>query len=183
MQILFNLIFLVMLSGCSVLPYQIEATNTPFPRTRPDDFRIEYYWETGSLPSPHFYYYEINIGPGVVGEIKFQADYSDQEPPIWIESIEISRDDMDELYEMLYVIGLFDMVWLQVEDIPDGGSATKLLVYAYGQEFTIPSFVAGEQQSKDAMALYGQIESLVSQEIWDKLMALHDQYVAENEED
>lgn len=172
-----------MLSGCAVLPNRIEAPVTPFPQIRPDDFHIEYYWETGSLPPPYFYFYEIKIGPGFIGEITFQADYSDQEPPIWIETIEISQDDLDGLYEMLYTIGMFDKEWLQVEDIPDGGSATKLIVYAFGQEFTIPSYVAGGQQSKDARALYEQIESLVSQEIWDKLMALHDQYVAENEED
>jgi len=51
----------------------------------------------------------------------------------------------------------------QAKDIPDGGSANKLSVTAYGQEFLIPSYVAGEERAKDAKALYEFIEGLVIQ--------------------
>jgi len=174
---------ILFMAGCAASEPIPVHTNTPFLATRPDDFQVEYYWETGSLPPPYFYFYEVTIGPGPEGEIRFQADYSEQDPPIWIEPIAVSENDLDRLYGMLVNMGMFAKEWLQAEDIPDGGSASKLSVRAYGQNFTIPSYVAGEQLSKDARTLYKHIENLVPQETWDKLMVLHDEYVAENEED
>lgn len=174
----------LILVGCAtpLLSPTITPTTTPFPQVRPDDFQVEYYWETGSLPPPYFYLYRIRIGPEAIGEIEFQADYSDEDPPIWIEPLNISEADLDLLYEMLNDMGMFVQEWIQATDTPDGGSASKLSSFAHGQEFSIPSFVAGEQQSSDARELYEYIESLVPQETWDKLLVLHDEYVAENEE-
>lgn len=156
--------------------------STPWPETRPDDFQIEYYWETGSLPPPYFYSYKISIGPGNHGEINFQADYSDEDPPVWIENIEVSDAELGQLYQMLHEMGMFEKEWQQAADTPDGGSVSKLSGDAYGYEFAIPSFVAGKQQEKDARALYEYIETLVPQETWEKLLSLHDEYVEKNEE-
>jgi len=168
------------LTGCaSLVP---SPAPTPFPTSRPVDFQFKYYWETGSLPPPYFFAYEIFVGPGAKGEIKFQADYSGDNTPIWIETIDITENDLDQLYEMLYAMGMFEKEWLQVTDTPTGGGASYLAGIAYEQAFNIPSYVAGEQQAQDAKALYEHIDSLVPKGTWDKLMALHDAYVAENED-
>lgn len=156
--------------------------STPWPETRPDDFQIEYYWETGSLPPPYFYSYRITVGPGAGGEIKFQADYSGEETPLWVEAIDITENDLDQLYKTLIAMGMFEIEWLQATDIPTGGSASFLTGLAHGTKFSIPSFVAGKQQEKDARALYEYIKTLVPQETWEKLMSLHDEYVEKNEE-
>ena len=166
----------LLLTGCASL------LSTPFPTVRPDDFQLEYYWETGSLPPPYFYSYRITLGPGTRAEIEFQADYSGDNTPVWLEVIDITENDLDQLYEMLYTMGMFEKEWLQATDTPAGGSASYLKGVAYGQAFSIPSFVAGDQQARDARALYEHIEGLVPRETWVKLLALHDDYVAENEE-
>lgn len=149
---------------------------------RPNDFQLEYYWETGSLPPPYFYSYQIFIGPGSKGEIRFQADYSGQDPPVWVESIEISEVELDQLYQMLHEMGMFEKEWRQAADTPDGGSASKLSGIASGHEFFIPSYVDNDQQAGDADALYEFIETLVPQNTWKKLMSLHDEYVEANDE-
>ena len=174
---------ILFIAGCAVIEPAVELANTPFPKTRPGDFQIKYYWETGALPPPYFYSYTIAIGPGVQGEIEFVADYEDEDPPVWVEQITISDQELDHLYQKLFEMALFEGGWQQAEDIPDGGSANKLSVTAYGQEFLIPSYVAGEERAKDAKALYELIEGLVSQEIWEELNTLHDEYVREHEED
>ena len=166
----------LLLTGCSSLG------STPFPSARPDDFQLEYYWETGSLPPPYFYSYRIYLGAGTQGEIKFQADYSGEQTPVWVEAVNLTENDLNRLYEMLYTMGMFEKEWLQATDTPAGGSASYLKGVAYGQAFSIPSFVAGDQQARDARALYEHIEGLVPRETWVKLLALHDDYVAENEE-
>ncbi len=180
MKTMFFLSLPLLLTACASLMPSPEPT--PFPMARPDDFQIKYYWETGSLPPPYFYAYEIFVGPGTRGELKFQADYNDEDPPVWIETIDITENDLDRLYEMLYAMGMFENEWLQVTDTPTGGSASYLTGIAYEQVFDIPRYVAGEQQAKDARVLYEHIDSLVPKEIWDKLLGLHDEYVEENEE-
>ena len=52
-----------------------------------------------------------------------------------------------------------------------------------GLDFSIPSFVKGDQDAKDIRKVYEQIDALVPQNIWDDLLARHDQYVLEHEDD
>ena len=153
MKNLFLIFFTLLLVGCA---------STNFSSERPNDFQLKYYWETGSLPPPYFYSYRILIGPGTQGKIKFQADYSDEDPPIWIEAIKISENDLDQLYQMLYGMGMFEKEWQQEMDIPDGSIARKLSGLAYGEAFSIPSYVDGDQQAKDARMLYEVIEAKVT---------------------
>ena len=132
----------LLLTGCASL------LSTPFPTVRPDDFQLEYYWETGSLPPPYFYSYRIPLGPGTRAEIEFQADYSGDNTPVWLEVIDITENDLDQLYEMLYTMGMFEKEGRQVTDTPTGGSASSLTGMAYGNRFDIPSFdLAGLSES------------------------------------
>ncbi|MBC8507499.1 MAG: hypothetical protein ISR58_02840 [Anaerolineales bacterium] len=183
MRITILLIAILFLTGCTVSDPLPVLTETPFSKIRPDDFQVEYYWETGALPPPYFYSYTITIGPGALGEIIFVADYKDEGPPIWVEKIAISDAELDDLYVRIFDMSLVEESWQQTDDIPDGGSANKLSVTAYGQDFSIPSYVADEEQAQAARVLFEYIEGLVSQEIWEKLNTLHDDYVREHEED
>jgi hypothetical protein len=157
------------------------ATVTPIPQTKPDDFQVQYTWETGSLPPPYFYAYTITLGPEAKGEISFVPGYSNNDPPRWIETWDLAADDLDQLYAILLYTGAFTKDWSQLEDIPTGGSADKLLITAYGQQFSIPSYVAGEQQAKDIRVVYNRIGTLVPQAIWNKLEAQHEEYVEAHE--
>ena len=62
------------------------ATMNPISHIKPDDFQVQYYWEVGSLPPPYFYAYTITLGPEAKGEIRFMPGYSNDDPPIWIET-------------------------------------------------------------------------------------------------
>ncbi len=161
MRIIILLCSILFIAGCAVSAHVATLTNPPISDIRPDDFQVEYYWETGSLPPPYFYTYTITVGPGARGEIVFQADYKDEDPPIWSEVFEIQESDLDLLYTQLFEMGMFENTWQQVDDIPDGGSADKLSVMAYERVFSIPSYVDVKQRARDAREVYDYINSLV----------------------
>jgi hypothetical protein len=184
-------IFLLVLVSCSTPEAVIEdeegiATPTPMPTTpmpaeRPEDFRVIYNWDVGSLPPPHHYSYTITIGPGGEGEIEFVAGYeslSYDDPSIWIEEFRVSEEELDALYHSAYLAGVFEDEWVQMEKKPTGGSTDRMIVIAYGRQYEIPSHVVGEAKTK---ALELRIEDSVPQEIWDKLNEQYEKYVEEYE--
>ena len=181
------IIFLLLLISCSTQAVEDTATPMPtatlLPREKPSDFQVSYYWETGSLPPPYFYSYTITIGPSAEGTITFEPGYSTYDPPTWVEDFQLSESDLDLLYEELYDANVFEGEWHQKEDIPVGGSADKMAVIAYGRDYSIPIYVEGEEKSKSIKKVYEEIETLVPQEIWDKLNEQHDEYVLEHEDE
>jgi hypothetical protein len=153
--------------------------QTPMPTERPEDFKVIYYWDVGSLPPPHHYSYTITIGPDAEGEIEFVAGYaglSFDNPSIWIEEFEVSEDELDALYFSVYFAGVFEEKWEQMEVIPTGDSADGMIVIAYGGKYLIPSYVVGEDKTK---TLEFTIKNSVPQEIWDKLNEQYEKYVEE----
>jgi hypothetical protein len=186
------LLVVFLLSSCSApaTPTPEEKpddfpTATPFPEEKPDDFQVIYEWETGSLPPPYYYKYTIQLGPAPEGKITFVADYPSREdpPPTWIETFEISEADLILLYILLYQADAFSEAWIQMEDIPVGGSADDLSVTAYGIQIQIPAYLDGEQKADSMRFIYKQIEARVPQETWDQLYTLHDAYVQANSDD
>ena len=157
--------------------------TTPIPREKSDDFQVQYYWEVGALPPPYFYSYTITIGPGLAGQITFEAGYEPDEESTWVESFPLTEGDLQQLYEKMYDAGIFEGEWKQQEDIPTGGSADKMTVIAYSAKYKIPSYVDGDEKARSIRAIYDQIEGYVTQEIWEELNAKHERYVQEHEDE
>lgn len=101
-------------------------------------------------------------------------------PPTWIENFPVSESDLDQIYASLHEVGAFAGDWRQQEDIPVGGSADDLSIVAYGQTYSIPSYIEGEERAKAIKEVYRAIEALVPQEIWDKITVQHEQYIQEH---
>jgi hypothetical protein len=178
----------VLLAACRAQPSTTPqpsptATSEPVPETRPDDFYIQYYWEVGPLEPLYFYSYKITVGSEIPGEIVFEAGYSGDEHPVWTEAFNVAESDLDQLYTMLYDTGVFSEEWHEAEDIPIGGSADKISIYAHGRQFSIPSFAGDEYQARDIRAVYDFVNALVPEDIWDSLLTRHDQYILENEDE
>lgn len=168
----FLLLPLILLAACAA-PVQAE---------RPADFQAQYHWSTGSLPPPYNYNYTITIGPEASGTIVFKADYRDGNPINRTETFPLGESDLDGLYARLYQIGAFSKTWQQVKDIPDGGSVSELTMTAYGGVYSIPAYIDGDDQASDMHSVYGKIEALVPQEVWDEWYVRHEQYIAENKD-
>ena len=148
---------------------------------RPADFQAAYYWSTGSLPPIYYYNYTITIGPEDTGTIVFRAGYNGEEAPVWTETFPLEPGALDALYLSLHMAGAFTETWQQMEDIPDGGSADSLDLTAYGTSYAIPSYIEEGDQASAMHAVYGMIERLVPQKIWDDLYEKHEEYVLEND--
>jgi len=170
---------LLLLSACAPAA---ALAPTPIPAERPPDFQVQYYWSTGSLPPIYYYNYSISIGPEARDSIVFKAGYNGDEAPVWMENFPVSESDLDSLYTSLQQARAFSESWQQMEDIPDGGSVDSLDLTAWANTYAIPSYIEEGEQASAMHAVYGMIEHLVPQEIWDDLYAKHDEYVMENEE-
>jgi hypothetical protein len=179
---IFLLIYVMLLLIACAAPAALAPGLTRIPDERPMDFQLEYYWSTGSLPPIYYYNYTIAIGPEETGTIVFQAGYNGNDAPVWTETFILNPGELDALYLSLHQAGAFSKTWQQMEDIPDGGSVDDLSITAYKNTYSIPSYIEGDDQSRDMHAVYGEIEALVPQEIWDDLYAKQEEYVMENEE-
>jgi len=176
MKRILSTLSVILLAACSA----VASVPTPMPAERPDDFHVRYNWSVGSLPPVYHYRYTITVDSGMQGKIDFKAGYSPDET-VWTEQFSITPSDLDALYANMLNGGVFRTVFAEDDDPPVGGSLYSMNITAYDTSYDIPSFVAGEEQARTARALKEEIEALVPQEIWNKLNAQHDQYVAENE--
>ena len=171
MKILFLFILICLVTGCSTTP-PIQS----------DDFQVQYHWATGSLPPPYYYSYTITLGPKNVGKIEFQPNYAYEDTPLWVEEFEVTNAQLEQIFSNLSEVGVFSRGWKQSGDVPTGGSSDNLTVINAGEEYKVPSYVADKQASSDIGEVYDLISSLVPKATWEDLLARHDQYVLEYED-
>lgn len=160
-----------------------RATSTATPMsasTAPNDFRILYEWQEGSLPPPYHYEYTITIEPDGRGQIVMVPDYPSDDVPTWTETFDLSRAELDTLYRFLMGQGLFTHSWRAQDDPPVGGSSQSLIVTAHEQEIVIPSYVIPAQDAA-AREISAAIVAMVPKPIWEKLNAQREQYVQANQ--
>jgi hypothetical protein len=147
---------------------------------RPQDFKVIYEWQEGSLPPPYHYEYTITIKPSGEGEIVMLPDYDSDATPYWVEPFAVTPTALDQLYRLLVDKGLFTQVWQAQSDPPVGGSYDSLQVTAHGQQIEIPSFVIAAQATA-AEDIATAVRALVPQDLRDKLNTQREQYVREHE--
>jgi hypothetical protein len=166
-----------LLAGCAPASPTPDALNS-----RPDDFRILYEWQEGSLPPPYHYEYSIAIEPDGHGQIALIPDYPAPQVPTWTETFQVSQAGLDALYHVMVSQGLFARRdWHPQDDPPVGGSSQSMQVTAHQKTITIPSYVAPDQASA-AEAMAAAVSAAVPQAIWDKLNAQREAYVREREQ-
>lgn len=162
--------------GCA----RAGPTNEP-DETLPDDFRLDYHWQAGTMPPPHHYEYDISIDATGRGEITMIPDYPREGVPVWTKQFTVEPADVHELYGLLVANELLTENWRAAEDPPVGGSVRYMHVTAGEHEVAIPAFPASGQKEK-AAEMYAAVRNLVPEQQWDELQAQREQYVESYEE-
>ena len=145
-------------------------------KPQPADFSVRYEWRAGSMPPPYHYEYSIRIGPGAQGQIAYRPDYESDGVPTWTETIDLTGQQLTNLYNLVVDRKLLREKWGGVENPPVGGSVQWAEITAGGKTYRIPTQLQGLQESA-AAHLYDAVKALVPRETWDKLEAQREQYV------
>lgn len=140
---------------------------------RPEDFTVRYEWMEGSVPPPHHYEYEIQLGPGQNGRIVFYPDYPEEGSPVWTEEFPLDNIALDRLYDLLVEKGVLWREWKEREDAEVGGELEWMEGVAGKINFGVPSLI---EESAVVETIYEHIRSLVPEQIWIKLMSQRQQY-------
>jgi hypothetical protein len=164
-----------LLAGCSLFSPTPDALSS-----RPDDFRIVYEWQEGSLPPPYHYAYTISIEPDGHGQIVMIPDYPSENVPTWTETFQVSQAGLDSLYHVMVGQGLFTQDWRAEDSPPVGGSSQYMVVTAHQKTITLPSYLAPAQDSS-AEEMFSAVNAALPQAVWDKLNAQREEYVQEHE--
>ena len=149
-----------------------HAMVSEFPEA-PSDFELRYEWKEASLPPPHHYEYTICVGPGTRGEIHFLPDYPLNDTPQWIESFDLSPDEMAGLWQLVNVARA------KVQDLPEpieevvvGGVVESLEITAGGETFTLPS----DRKSEATAKIVERVRSLLPEALWELMMSRRRDY-------
>jgi hypothetical protein len=154
--------------------------NTPAPATPPTnapaDFKVTYEWRAGTMPPPYHYEYTVTVGPGAVGEVRFTPDYPGTGVPVWTEKLEVTPDQVKDLYGVVVSQRLLRNDWRELSSPPVGGSVEWATIEANGNKYTTPS--ALEDPDAEAVApLYEMVRSkIVPEAMWEKLQAERQKY-------
>jgi hypothetical protein len=147
------------------------SSPTPSPAlTYPDDLKIDYAWNTGSLPPKYHYSYEIVIHADGSGQFIYQQSYAgDGAPTPSVTAFTVSPNNIDQLYQLLLTRNMLRTEWAKKQPLI-GGSSSEFEVHADGKTFSIPNDTTMvEQDKKDAAVVYEFIKDLVPKKIWDEL--------------
>ncbi len=149
----------------------------------PEDLTVEFYWTTPPLSPEYNYYYEITIGPGLQGLFEYQPGYPDTtweplSPDVWEVSFEVSRDQLDHIYQLLIENDLFKRKWETTDEIAIGGSNSSVTITANGIEYdNIPddSEIKPEDRKKvDAISDY--LKEMVPADVWEEMEERQNQF-------
>ncbi|HET9496535.1 MAG TPA: hypothetical protein VFR15_20090 [Chloroflexia bacterium] len=154
----------------------IGGEPTPPPAEAPADFKVTYEWRAGSMPPPYHYEYTVTVGPGAVGEVRFVPNYPGEGVPVWTEKLDVTPEQIKELYGVVVQQRLLRGDWRELPSPPVGGSVEWAVIEANGQKHTIP--VALEDPDAIAVApLYEMVRAkIVPEAVWEKLQAQRQQY-------
>ena len=172
----------VTLSGISGIamsssaPIQDAEIKSPAATKIPDDLRVIYDWEEGSLPPPHHYSYRIIVLANGTGQVEFVPGYSFQDTPKWIEPFTVSLADMEKLYAKMDSSKVFSKLWRKRESRAVGGSLSLIDWVANGKSGRIPSTLEQDDQAAYA-AIVVYIRSLVPHGLWADLQARRSEFM------
>jgi len=159
LSVLFLAVCIALFAGCSQVP-----------KSKPDDFTLYYYWNTGSLPPEYYYQYEIEIDPGGNGIFTLQRGYEEVEENRKAFSFVVPAQDWENFFVWLTENKILRNNWRETADILVGASTTEARIQVNGEKYTIPSVSVLSQRDKGTFyKLEGQIRRLVPNEIWNQV--------------
>lgn len=152
-------------------------------KNAPQDFSIKLKWNTGSLPPPYNYSYDISCGSGLNGSFEYQGGHGlSQTPEPWITDFDISADNMDDLYVLLEKNDFFRDKWEKSEP-SIGGSYTIIKISANSKNYEIPpDFELKTEDTQKINEVADFINSLVPEKIWIEMQRQQSEFEKSYEE-
>lgn len=144
--------------------------------TRPADFTVTYSWRDGSVAPEYYSEYEITIGPGDGGVIRYTPTYPGDGVPVWERTFALTPAQLDELYRLAQADDALRNDW-QTEPPPIGGPSESARIVADARTYEIPSDIS-EAEATLIGGLYPAIDALVPERVWDELEAQRADFVA-----
>ena len=143
----------------------------------PPDLTLHYYWVAPTVRPPYHHEYTIIIGPGPQGQVSYIPDYSNHNPPRWLEPFSIPPAALEELFALLLNKQAFRPAWRQRSPRFVGGEQVWLEAAAGEQRASIPPGLAPKDAAQ-AQPLFDAVRALVPQPIWDKLESQRQEYIS-----
>ncbi|MGA2668027.1 MAG: hypothetical protein ABSF32_03815 [Ignavibacteria bacterium] len=143
-----------------------------------------YHYQTGSIPPPHYFEYNLNINSGGTATLVYFPGYF--QDTSWVYNFTIKEDDIKSLNDSIISSKALSE---PIKEMPEhkhpiGGSmqnVTFILPQDPGLDQKPPTLVIPffpQPQYKDALDnLYSSIKSLVPQSIWDEISAKKEDYM------
>ncbi len=152
---------------------------------------IEYFYREGSVPPPYYYEYKIVINSDGSGNLNYQFDYSRENQPPLQYTLTFGNDQMKNLNEALAESKVLET---EIKALPDslhpiGGYVQRINVIIVDPNpgldqpprvietpyFPEEEFVAGLNN------LYGVINKMVPEKIWNEISSKEAEYIQQNE--
>lgn len=131
------------------------------------DISLIYHWDTGSIPPPDYYEFEIIVRPTHDGEIYFRPGYPAADTPCWLERFKISHGDYGNLLHSVQELSFQE----KIEDSHVGGSRETLHLQS-AERKPVEQELASNQGRKIAQ----MIKNIVPQDIWQRLFNMFESY-------
>jgi len=143
---------------------------------KPTDFALTYEWQEGSIPPPYHYEYTIHLGPGSGGEIRFRPDYAFNNPPVWVEKLDVSSEKLTELYTLMAQEAVLSRQWQPAKSASIGGKTEWVEGTVSGGRFAVP-YPLEASDAQTMAEVYQRIQSFVPTSVWTKLMKQRTEYI------
>jgi len=140
--------------------------------------RLNYYYNSGALPPPYHYSYNISITSDGAGELTYVKGYDEKGKNKTQLNFTLGKKQMKELKRQLKISGvLTDKIKeRRNEEIPDGGHSDNLTVYSDSEPPEIIASVPSYPDLKYVAALnklYEYIVSCVPNEYWNEVNGIN----------
>jgi hypothetical protein len=145
---------------------------------------IVYHYQTGTIPPPNFYKYDLTINSAGFGTMVYYPDYSEMDT--WVFAVQIPAGEIEKLDKL---ISEPEIISGSVPSLPDslkpiGGPLQNLTIILQQDpnldqvppRVTLPYFPAKEYEMK-LNKIYGEIIKMVPQTTWDNIKARKDKFI------
>lgn len=139
---------------------------------------IQYHFQTGSVPPPYYYEYDIYISATGTGSLAYHGGYeSDTSKKDYTYDFNVLPDDLKSLDQRIQTSKVLTDAFEELEKHPIGGSINRVFI-TMPQDPRIdhrpprietPYFPKSKKQKAALEKLYAKIKSLVPQSVWDDI--------------
>ncbi len=149
---------------------------------------IVYHYQTGTVPPPYYYSYDLTINPSGTGTLVYYPNYG--KDTTWVYNITFSQDDINRLSGAISESGVLTETISELPDSlkPIGGALQNISIQQpqypnldqTPPRIVVPYFPKPEFKEK-IMALYSYIQKMVPENIWNEISLRKEEYIKNHE--